>query len=228
MNGWSITNNNIHDANNIGIDAIGYEPTLTGRWRYTERNRARNGLITGNRVDRIRSAGNHAYYQDGSYCGCADGIYIDGGTHIVIRANTVTHSDIGIEVAAENPRGAADHIAVVANRVLGSGYVGITTGGYCDGRNDCGGVHTGRSFDNVFAGNLLRGNNQFNDGSPELLIQYYTRNNYFVDNDITATNRVHTMYGTVAGADKDGFSGHNTSDYNVFRTSSLTRMHREG
>lgn len=222
VTGWSITGNDIHDSNNIGIDAIGYEDTLTGQWRYTDRNRARNGLIEGNRVDAIKSAGNPAYYDDGSYCDCADGIYVDGGTHIVIRANHVTNSDIGIEVAAENARGAADHVAVLGNRVSGSGYVGITTGGYCNGAEDCGGVKTGRSFDNLFAGNVLRGNNRFDDGSPELLVQYYAPNNRFVGNDITATNRAHAVYGTVPGADRDGHSGGNTSDDNVFRTTSAT------
>ena len=75
VDGWSVTGNNIHDNNNIGIDAIGFEPTISGAARFTDVNRARNGLIAGNRVSRIISEGNPAYWDDGSWCNCADGIY---------------------------------------------------------------------------------------------------------------------------------------------------------
>ncbi|MGH3637226.1 MAG: hypothetical protein ACRDTP_02460, partial [Mycobacteriales bacterium] len=107
VTGWRITGNHIHDNDNIGIDAIGFEPTLTGKWRYTQRNRARDGVIAHNTVQRIRSRGNPAYWEDGSWCDCADGIYVDGGSHIRIARNRVADSDIGIEVAAENKRGTA-------------------------------------------------------------------------------------------------------------------------
>jgi hypothetical protein len=157
---WAIVGNRIHDVDNIGIDAIGFEPTLTGRYRYTNDNRARHGLTADNDVARVRSQGNPAYWEDGEWCNCADGIYVDGGTHIVIADNHVTGSDIGVEVAAENPRGSADHVLVRRNLITGSLFTGLTTGGYCNGAEDCGGVQTGRSHDNVFEDNRLRGNNQ--------------------------------------------------------------------
>jgi hypothetical protein len=216
VDGWTISGNDIHDNNNIGIDAIGYESTLTGKYRYTDLNRARNGVISNNRVSNIRSEGNPAYYEDGGWCNCADGIYVDGGTHIVIRNNVVTGNDIGIEVAAENARGMADHVDVRSNRVMGSLYVGITTGGYCDGASECGDVKTGTSHDNTFIGNTLRGNNTLNDGSPELLIQYYAFNNVFRNNSITATNDAGALIGTVDRAASDRVSGHNLSDRNTF------------
>ena len=62
---WTISGNNIHDNDNIGIDAIGFESTLSGQYRYTTRNRARNGVIADNVVARIRSQGNPAYWEDG-------------------------------------------------------------------------------------------------------------------------------------------------------------------
>ena len=133
VDGWRITGNHIHDDNNIGIDAIGFEPTLPAAYRYTDLNRARNGVISGNDVENIISAGNPAYWSSGGWCNCADGLYVDGGTHIDIAGNTVRADDIGIEVAAENARGAADHVSVEGNAVSDSRYVGITTGGYCDG-----------------------------------------------------------------------------------------------
>jgi hypothetical protein len=224
VDGWSITGNDIHDNDNIGIDAIGYEGTLGGTNRYTDLNRARNGVISGNHVSYIRSQGNPAYYEDGSWCNCADGIYVDGGTHIVIRDNVVLGNDIGIEVAAENGRGSADHVQVRSNDIENSLYVGLTTGGYCDGASDCGDVKTGKSYDNLFLGNTLRNNNKLNDGSPEILIQFYAHDDVFRDNTVTATNDAGALIGTVARAEADNVSGHNTSDGNTFVVSGSTKV----
>ena len=197
VQGWRITGNRIHDDDNIGIDAIGYEPTLSGSDRYTELNRARDGVISGNTVVDIKSEGNPAYWSDGAWCNCADGIYVDGGTRIDISGNTATADDIGVEVAAENPRGAADHVTVTGNRISESRYVGIATGGYCDGEEDCGGVQTGRSFDNTFTGNTLRENNTDDDGSPQFLIQYHEQDNRITGNTICATGGQSLLLGTV-------------------------------
>jgi hypothetical protein len=174
-------------------------------------------VIARNVVKRIRSRGNPAYWEDGSWCNCADGIYIDGGSHIRVAGNRVADSDIGVEVAAENPRGTADHVTVIRNRITGSLFTGITTGGYCNGARDCGGVRTGSSHDNLFTRNWLRGNNRLDDDSPELLVQYYAYRNTFTHNTLIATNTAHAVYGTVPG-DK-GVAGRlgNHSDYNHFR-----------
>ena len=77
-------------------------------------------------------------------------------------------------------------------------------------------MRTGSSHDNLFAGNVLRGNNQLNDGSPEVLIQYHTYRDTFVHNRITATNSAHVVYGTVPHADTDGHPIGNRSDHNHF------------
>lgn len=180
VDGWSITGNNIHDDNNIGIDAIGFESTISGSARFTEVNRARNGLIAGNRVSRIVSEGNPAYYEDGGWCNCADGIYIDGGESIVVDRNLVDAADIGIEVASEWARGRANAIRVTANTVTSSRYTGLSLGGYDQER--------GEAFDITVTGNTLRGNNTLDDGSPELLLQYYVHQTVITGNTITATN----------------------------------------
>lgn len=220
---WKITHNHIYDNNNIGIDAIGFEPTISGKQRYSSVNRARYGSITHNVVHNIKSRGNPSYWDDGEWCNCADGIYVDGGTHIHIAHNQVTRSDIGIEVAAENGRGNASHVVVEHNRISGSRYVGITTGGYCDGHKGCGGVQTGKSFDNVFRYNTLRNDNTLNDGSPELLIQYHAHHDTFVHNTITATNSAKAVYGTVPRSD----SSHNRSDHNRFAAKGGSRHSAE-
>jgi hypothetical protein len=217
VRGWSVVGNRIHDNDNIGIDAIGFESTLTGNDRYTNRNRARYGVIARNVVKRIRSRGNPAYWEGGSWCNCADGIYIDGGSHIRVARNRVADSDIGVEVAAENPRGTADHVEVIRNRITGSLFTGITTGGYCNGADECGGVRTGSSHDNVFTRNWLRGNNRLDDDSPELLVQYYAYRNRFTHNTLIATNTAHAVYGTVPGDTGVAGKPGNHSDYNHFR-----------
>jgi hypothetical protein len=181
VDGWSVTENVIHDNNNIGIDAIGYEPTISGKARFTEVNRARNGLIARNRVSRIRSEGNPAYYEDGAWCNCADGIYIDGGTRIVVADNRVDSSDIGIEVASEWAKGRTNDIRVQGNTVTRSRYTGIAVGGYDQDR--------GEAFDLTVTRNFLRGNNTLKDGSPELLLQYYVHDTSITKNTIISTNR---------------------------------------
>src|SRR5262249_21501605 len=93
---FTISNNVVHDNNNIGIVAIGFEGECIGCSDALDR--ARDGLIAGNLVYNIDSLGNPSYGNDRS----ADGIYIDGGTNIVIERNVVHHSSIGIEIASEH------------------------------------------------------------------------------------------------------------------------------
>jgi len=213
---WRITHNRIHDNNNIGIDAIGFESTLSGPARYTRANRARDGVIADNVIRNIISRGNPAYYEDGGWCDCADGIYIDGGTGIRVERNRVIGNDIGIEVAAENARGSADHVVVADNFITRSGYVGIATGGYCDGAEDCGDVETGRAFANRFLHNTLYANNQFADGSPEILVQYHATRTVIQGNVVRATGPAHALIGTVPRAQNDASSTAPRLDGNLY------------
>jgi hypothetical protein len=222
VDGWWITHNDVHDDDNIGIDAIGYEQTITGPARYTDADRARHGEIADNTVDDISSADNAAYEQGHSNCDCADGIYVDGGTHIRIERNRVSHNDIGIEVAAENARGQADHVTVADNDVWDSGIAGISTGGYCNGAPDCGGVRTGRSVDNVFVNNTLWNDDTLGAGSPEFLVQYYARDDTIENDIIWAADGEDPLIGTVPGAQRDGFSARLVVDHNLYFTTGGT------
>jgi hypothetical protein len=179
VDGWSVIGNVIHDDNNIGIDAIGFEPTISGPARFTDVNRARHGVIAGNRVSRIISEGNPAYWEDDGWCNCADGIYVDGGAHILIAGNRVDASDIGIEAASEWKQGRTNDITITGNTVTSSRYTGLALGGYDQDR--------GEAFDITVSGNLLRGNNTLNDGSPEMLLQYYVHDTTITGNTVIAT-----------------------------------------
>ncbi|MBI3229091.1 MAG: right-handed parallel beta-helix repeat-containing protein [Burkholderiales bacterium] len=112
-----ISHNRVHDNNNIGIDAIGYEGTSPN----PSYDRARNGIISDNLVYNISSKGNPAYGNDMS----ADGIYVDGGSNITIERNTVHHVDIGIEAASEHKGKLTDYITIRNNLIYQNNTVGM-------------------------------------------------------------------------------------------------------
>jgi len=183
---FSITENLIHDTNNIGIDAIGYEGTApAGKMCGTELcDRARNGEISGNIIYNITSNHNPVYGA-GSYG--ADGIYVDGGTHIVIERNLVHNTDIGIEITSENPgneapgREKGDYVTARNNVIYHSNTVGITIGGYADSGPGGGGTdHC------TIVNNTLFDNDTANTGSGEFQIQFHATNNIFENNILYA------------------------------------------
>jgi hypothetical protein len=209
VDGWSVTRNVIHDNNNIGIDAIGFEPTISGAARFTDVNRARNGFIADNRVSRIISEGNPAYWEDGSWCNCADGIYVDGGGSIVIAGNRVDASDIGIEVASEWRQGRTNDVLVRGNTVTGSRYTGLAVGGYDQDR--------GEAYDVTVTGNYLRGNNTLRDGSPEMLLQYYVHDTKITHNTVIATNPEPVLLYRVAPAGGAASNARLVLNHNTYR-----------
>ncbi len=91
---FRITHNTVHDNNNIGIDVIGFERTVPD----PAVDQARDGVVSHNLVYNITSRGNPAYGNDQS----SDGIYVDGGTRILIEQNTLHDVDFGIELASEH------------------------------------------------------------------------------------------------------------------------------
>ncbi|HEY6303291.1 MAG TPA: hypothetical protein VIX14_09515 [Terriglobales bacterium] len=90
---FKITNNLIHDNDNIGIDAIGYEGV--GPVGYDE---AMYGEISGNTVYNISGITNagEGYEYD------ADGLYCDGCAYVTFERNVIKQTDYGIETTSEN------------------------------------------------------------------------------------------------------------------------------
>nr|MBI2904325.1 right-handed parallel beta-helix repeat-containing protein [Chloroflexota bacterium] len=168
---FEVTNNVVHDTNNIGIDAIGYEGTAP-----TD-DQARNGVIRGNVVYNISSFGNPAY---GSQY-AADGIYVDGGRDIVIERNIVHHANIGIELASEHSGRATSNVTVRSNFVYRNDVMGIALGGYDTRR--------GSTENCAVVNNTLFHNDTRAQGNGELLLQYDTRNNVIENNIFYATNQ---------------------------------------
>jgi hypothetical protein len=106
-------NNVIHDADNIGLDTIGWE---------TGSAQARHGLVQGNIVYNIDTWSNAAYgkWSNGS-CGPlqenAAGIYDDGASYIRINSNTLWNTDQGINLDVETKGEQTDHLLVSGNTV---------------------------------------------------------------------------------------------------------------
>ncbi len=92
---FQITNNIVHDNDNIGIDIIGYEGT--GPVGYDETS---YGVVSGNTVYNISGIANVG---EGSSFD-ADGIYCDGCGFITFERNAVFQVDYGIETTSENQK----------------------------------------------------------------------------------------------------------------------------
>ena len=90
---FKITNNLVHDNDNIGIDAIGYEGV--GPVGYDE---AMYGEISGNTIYNISGITNpgEGFGYD------ADGLYCDGCAYVTFERNLILQADYGIETTSEN------------------------------------------------------------------------------------------------------------------------------
>ena len=155
VDGFRILNNVVRDVNNIGICMIGGED-----WINTDRTKVtRNGLCKGNKVSRIRAS-----YGDGY----AAGIYVDGGSDIILEENDVTDCNLGIEVGAENKGTVARRIVLKNNRVWRNQKAGIVFGGYEE--------KAGRVEDCLIEGNLCYKNDTHDDRNGELWIQWASHN----------------------------------------------------
>lgn len=162
-----VSNNIIHDNDNIGLDFIGFE----GENPNPEVDRARDGLVVGNLVYNINSYGNPAYGNERS----ADGIYVDGGTRITIERNIVHDCNIGIELASEHAGKSTSYVTVRNNFVYNNTDAGIAIGGYDTRR--------GSTENCAIVNNTFYNNARLSDAwGAELYVQYDTRYNIIKNN----------------------------------------------
>jgi parallel beta-helix repeat protein len=197
---WTIAGNRIHDNDNIGIDAIGFEHVAQD----DTRDQARDGAIADNIIENISSETNRSYKRGDLG---ADGIYVDGGASIIIEGNRIHNADIGIELASEAHGRSTTHITVRNNLIYESNSAAISIGGYAPsagGARHC-----------EIVGNSLIENDTRQTGSGELQIQYHAANNVFRRNLVVAgdqhlmlnarasqaTSMDGNLYYTVGGSD---------------------------
>lgn len=167
---FRITHNTVHDDNNIGIDVIGFERTAHD----PAVDQARDGVVSHNLVYNITSRGNPAYGNDQS----SDGIYVDGGTRILIEQNTIHDVDFGIELASEHKDLATSYIIARNNLIYHCHTAGVSIGGYAPDRG-----HTEHS--NVI-NNTLYENDTSSTGSGEFQMQWNMSDNVFANNIVYA------------------------------------------
>jgi len=168
---FTVTNNLIHDNNNIGIDAAGFF-SVSPNPTYDQ---ARNGYIALNTVYNITSNNNPVYAAN---CYCADGIYVDGGTNIKIERNVVHNVDIGIEMASENSGRVSSNVIARSNLVYFNNSAGISIGGYQ--------ASVGGSSNVSVVNNTLLENDSKNTGAGEFQVQFNASNNIFENNIVYA------------------------------------------
>ncbi|HXM09147.1 MAG TPA: Ig-like domain repeat protein [Terriglobales bacterium] len=170
---FKITNNLVHDNDNIGIDAIGYEGV--GPVGYDE---AMYGKISGNTIYNISGITNpgEGYEYD------ADGLYCDGCAYVTFERNLILQADYGIETTSENQVCQANgtewsgpdntgtsargkfpcygrYVTVRNNIFYNSNACGNSIGGYAPATKN--GGHSnggGSSYHDVFVNNTLYNN----------------------------------------------------------------------
>src|ERR1017187_8339438 len=176
---FRITNNLVHDNDNIGIDVIGYEGV--GPVGYDE---AMYGVVSGNTIYNISGITNPG--EGKSYD--ADGLYCDGCAFVTFERNVIIQTDYGIETTSENQvcqsngtewsgpnnTGTAakgtfpcyGRYATVRNNIFyNSNACGNSIGGYATASKN--GGHSnggGSSFHDVFVNNTLYNNATQSDG----------------------------------------------------------------
>lgn len=202
---FAITSNLIHDNDNIGIAAIGYENGV-GPVGYNE---AMYGEISGNTLYNISGIANPG--EGNSYD--ADGIYCDGCAFVTIERNLIHNVDYGIEVASEHrtclsngtewsgPNNSGTpgtgtypcngrYVTVRNNVIYDSNSGGISIGGYANDIVGTAGRCCGGSAHVVIVNNTLY-NNSIKNQTGEFQIQYHSganQGNIFENNIVYAGN----------------------------------------
>jgi Protein of unknown function (DUF1565) len=182
---FSISNNLVHDDDNIGIDAIGFEG-VSRRQRYDQ---ARDGVIRGNTVYNITSFGNPDYGKQYA----ADGLYIDGGTRIIIEQNLIYNVDLGIEIASEQHNHVGSFITARNNVIYSDTSNGISIGGSDE-------THNGGTDHCTIVNNTLfkDGTKGIQNNSGEFQIQHHATNNIFENNIVYANTEAQFLNAYVA------------------------------
>ncbi|MGU9546037.1 right-handed parallel beta-helix repeat-containing protein [Bacillus cereus] len=171
VDSFEVTNNKVHDNNNIGIVLIGHE----GVSPVASLDQARNGVVRNNIVHHNSSINNTSYNEYS-----ADGIYVDGGKEIVIEQNQSYENDLGIEVASEHAGKSASQITVRDNTISNNILSGIAIGGYDS--------QQGYAENNTITNNVIYKNDTKDQESGQIELNYDTRNNVITNNQVYASN----------------------------------------
>ncbi|MGB8116845.1 MAG: right-handed parallel beta-helix repeat-containing protein [Candidatus Sulfotelmatobacter sp.] len=182
---FTISNNLVHDNDNIGIDAIGFEGV--GPTGYDQ---AKYGEVSGNTVYNISAINNPG--EGKSYD--ADGLYCDGCAYVIFERNTVYACDLNMEAASEHSGHNSSYVTIRNNLFYDANTVGISIGGYA--------AKVGGSDHVVIVNNSLYNNNTKNQGA-EFQVQHNAppaNGNVFENNIVYAGTQNVWIYSYVSGS----------------------------
>ena len=111
----------------------------------------------------------------------SDGIYVDGGTRILIEQNVMHDVDFGIELASEHKDRATSYITARNNLIYHCHTAGVSIGGYAPERG-----HTDHC---TVVNNTLYENDTSETGSGEFQMQWNMADNIFANNIVYAGPR---------------------------------------
>lgn len=163
---FAVTNNLVHDNDNIGIDNIGFEGVSPN----VSFDQARDGWDFQNTIFNITAANNPVYHGKLG----ANGQYCDGCTRVIIERNLIHDSDIPVEVASEHTAHVSSFVTVRNNVIYHAQFVGMSIGGFSSkvgGTDHC-----------TIVNNTLWADGTAKGAAGELQIQYNATNNVIENN----------------------------------------------
>ncbi len=163
---FAVTNNLVHDNDNIGIDNIGFEGVSPN----VSFDQARDGWDFQNTIFNITAANNPVYHGKLG----ANGQYCDGCTRVIIERNLIHDSDIPVEVASEHTGHVSSFVTVRNNLIYHAQFVGMSIGGFSSkvgGTDHC-----------TIVNNTLWADGTARGAAGELQIQYNATNNVIENN----------------------------------------------
>lgn len=163
VDGFTVSNNLVHDNKNIGIDFAGNYTASSN----PAVDQARNGKCFQNTC-----------YNNVSNYATSAGIYVDGGRDIVIERNTSYSNGWGIEIGCEE-NGSTSNIIVRDNVIYNNKEAGLAIGGYNS-------ATTGQVINSFVLNNTFLKNDYSNSSTGEVYITKMS--NCKIQNNIFYTN----------------------------------------
>ena len=199
---FTISDNVVHDNNNIGIDIAGFYGTCTGCI-----DQARNGTIKNNRVYLNSSKKNPSYA--GHYA--AGGIYVDGGKAVKILNNIVYKNDFGIELASERKGKTTSSVTVKNNNIFNNNGAGLLLGGAY--------TSNGGASKNIITNNAFSLNDIKHQGYGEITFQKYAKKNQIIDNKFYIKKKSTSIYPVPKKNPENTFKNNKTYfEFSIFPT----------
>lgn len=189
VDGFTVSNNLVHDNKNIGIDFAGNYTASSN----PAVDQARNGKCFQN-----------ICYNNVSNYATSAGIYVDGGRDIVIERNTSYSNGWGIEIGCEE-NGNTSNIIVRDNVIYNNKEAGLAIGGYNS-------ATTGQVINSFVLNNTFLKNDYSNSSTGEVYITKMS--NCKIQNNIFYTNTQNIL---ISKDNIAPFSG-NSINYNCWYT----------